>query len=725
MNPSELRPEPRQRQYRFNDFLLDVDSGFLRQGGQEIPLQPKAFEVLSYLVERHGRLVGKGELLDAVWRDTSITENSLSQCIVQIRRALSDDSHQMIRTVARRGYVFAGRLTTSAIEFPLRSDRASTEARPLVPEPVRLPERSAPQQWSRGWVPKLAILVVAVVAGLFLRLLPLRSRPEIRYTQITNFADSAAGPVLSADGRMVAFFRSASSFATPGPVYVKMLPNGDPVQITDDPRNKYGLAFSTDGSQLAYTVWEGGADSQWQTFAVPLPGDKPRLLFANAAGLTWLDQHRLLYSEIRTGLHMGIVTSGLNRADRREIYFPEHERRMAHYSYRSPDQKWLLVVEMEPGWLPCRIIPFDGSSAGRQVGPNGPCTAAGWSPDGKWMYFGAETGGEHHLWRQAFPGGKAEQITFGPTEEEGLAVAPDGRSLLTSVGVRQNAVWIHDAKGDRAISPEGYAAANYLVLTAPLFSYDGRQIYYLLRHESPASTNELWRTELDSDSSECVIRDFPIVEFDIAGDQGGGGEVVFSAQPAGQPSQLWLMKLDRSAPPRRIAAAGEASPRFGPDGTLWFRYSDGKANRVGLMNKDGSGRRQAAPFSISTVMNVAPDGRWLVAMAPAPGRAAIDTIAISADAGERRLICPGRCPVTWARDGKYVYLGVGPNATMAIPIKPGELPTRPAAGNRSAEKDFPGARVITGLEISPGPDPSTFAYVKAMTHRNLFRISLR
>ena len=710
MNPSELRPEPRRRQYCFGDFVLDVDSGFLRQGGQEIPLQPKAFEVLRYLVERHGHLVVKSELMDAVWRDTAITENSLSQCIVQIRRALSDDSQELIRTVARRGYVFTGRLAAPPLEFPRPVDSPKSEF-------------YAPEHRQRRWIPILAIAIVAVAAALILKPFSRRSKPELRYTQITNFDDSVAGPVLSADGRMVAFFRSAENFATSGTVYVKILPNGEPVQITDDPRNKYGLAFSPDGSQVAYTVWENAPDSQWQTFTIPLPGGKPRLLFANAAGLTWLDKQRLLYSEIRTGLHMGIVTSGLNRTERREIYFPEHERRMAHYSYPSPDHKWLLVVEMEPTWLPCRMVPFDGGLAGRQVGPDGPCTAAGWSPDGKWMYFGAETDGEHHLWRQAFPDGKPEQITYGPAEEEGLAVAPDG-SLLTSVGVRQSAVWIHDAKGDRVISPEGYAATNYLVLTAPLFSYDGRKIYYLLRHDSPSSTNELWRTNLDSNASECVIRDFPIVEFDIAGDERGGGEVVFSAKPAGQPSQLWLMRLDRSAPPTRIAAAGEGSPRFGPDGALWFRYSDGKANRLELMKKDGSGRRQAAPYSISTVTNASPDGRWLVAMAPAPDRAAIDTIAISTEAGERRVICPGRCPVAWSRDGKYLYIGVGPKATMAIPIKPGELPERIPTGFSLAESNVRG-RMIDGLDISPGPDPSTFAYVKAMTHRNLFRISLQ
>jgi hypothetical protein len=346
------------------------------------------------------------------------------------------------------------------------------------------------------------------------------------------------------------------------------------------------------------------------------------------------------------------------------------------------------------------------------------------------MYFGAEVNGANHLWRQRFPDGEPEQITFGPTEEEGLAIAPDGGSLITSIGMRQNAVWIHDSQGEHAISPEGYAAANYLLLTAPVFSRDGRQLYYLLSRESPGSANELWRTNLDTMASEPVIRGFRILEFDISADARSIGEVVFSSQQPGGQSQLWLAPLNRSATPRRIAGSGEGSPHFGPNGTVWFRYSDGKANFVGLMKKDGSGRQQVSTRPISTVMSSSPDGRWLVAMAPASDNTAIDTIAIPAEVGGKpRLIGRGRFPVTWARDGRFIYIGVGfdKGQTMGIPLSTGELPELPPGGIRSREQAdaIRGARLINAFDISPGPDPSIFAYVKTTTHRNLFRISLR
>ena len=96
-----------------------------------------------------------------------------------------------------------------------------------------------------------------------------------------------------------------------------------------------------------------------------------------------------------------------DRSEQRTIYFPQDERGMVHLSYASPDRKWVLVLEMNPVWQPCRVVPLDGSSAGRQVGPKGSCTSAAWSPDGKWMYFGVEVDGSHHLWRQRFPDGTA------------------------------------------------------------------------------------------------------------------------------------------------------------------------------------------------------------------------------------------------------------------------------------------------------------------------------
>jgi hypothetical protein len=230
---------------------------------------------------------------------------------------------------------------------------------------------------------------------------------------------------------MLAFFRSERWWLTRDQIYVKLLPHGEPVQITHDPRPKYALQFSPDGSRIAYTVAPA-----WDTYTVsPLRGE-PKLLLTNAAGLTWLDDRRVLFSEISSGVHMGVVTATESRSEYRTIYFPESERGMAHFSYASPDRKWALVVEMESRLQPCRVIPMDGSSAGRQVGPRGKCT----------LRHGRQTGSgctSARRWREVTICGDSvsrreiRSRSRPALRTEGVAIVPDGRSLITSIGVRR------------------------------------------------------------------------------------------------------------------------------------------------------------------------------------------------------------------------------------------------------------------------------------------------
>jgi len=105
------------RSITFGEHVVDLDSGMLYRGEREVPLRPKSFAVLTYLAERPGRLVSKDELLDAVWGDVIVTDGALTQCIIDVRRALGDPG--IIRNVPRRGYL---------LELPERSEADSGAA---------------------------------------------------------------------------------------------------------------------------------------------------------------------------------------------------------------------------------------------------------------------------------------------------------------------------------------------------------------------------------------------------------------------------------------------------------------------------------------------------------------------------------------------------------------------------------------------------------------------
>src|SRR3954462_12062733 len=104
--------------FRFGDFVLEPERASLLRSGREIKLRPKVFDALRYLVENRGRLVPKEELIQALWPDAFVTDDSLVQCMVELRRALDDRQQEIVKTVPRRGYIFAAAVSSEAAGAP-------------------------------------------------------------------------------------------------------------------------------------------------------------------------------------------------------------------------------------------------------------------------------------------------------------------------------------------------------------------------------------------------------------------------------------------------------------------------------------------------------------------------------------------------------------------------------------------------------------------------------
>ncbi len=104
--------------YQFGNFTLDLARGCVLKAGEEIKLRPKVYETLKYLVEHPGQLIGKQELMQAIWPDSFVTGDSLVQCTLELRRALDDHSQQLLKTVPRRGYLF----TADVIQLATKPD---------------------------------------------------------------------------------------------------------------------------------------------------------------------------------------------------------------------------------------------------------------------------------------------------------------------------------------------------------------------------------------------------------------------------------------------------------------------------------------------------------------------------------------------------------------------------------------------------------------------------
>jgi TolB-like protein/DNA-binding winged helix-turn-helix (wHTH) protein/Tfp pilus assembly protein PilF len=172
--------------YEFGPFRLDMADRTLFKDGEILPLPPKALDTLAVLVKNQGKVVEKSVLMEAVWPDTFVEENNLSQNISSLRKALGDPDY--IQTVARRGFRFVG----GARQFvtpPSAPGEASSAA-------VRKPRR-----W-KLWLALAAVLVAgALVARPYLlrRTLPTPGKIMLAVLPFLNLSNDPSRDYL-ADG---------------------------------------------------------------------------------------------------------------------------------------------------------------------------------------------------------------------------------------------------------------------------------------------------------------------------------------------------------------------------------------------------------------------------------------------------------------------------------------------------------------------------------------------
>jgi TolB-like protein/DNA-binding winged helix-turn-helix (wHTH) protein len=148
------------RQYFFGEFRLDADQRALFRKDELVSLTPKALETLLFLVERHGRIVDKKELIEAVWPDTFVEEVSIARNVSVLRKILSEneEGQSYIETIPKRGYRFVAPVRAGAETQQEESGFVSSLTAEAVTKPAK-----------RGWTRKAAILLglIGLIVGVW------------------------------------------------------------------------------------------------------------------------------------------------------------------------------------------------------------------------------------------------------------------------------------------------------------------------------------------------------------------------------------------------------------------------------------------------------------------------------------------------------------------------------------------------------------------------------
>src|SRR5271167_3320780 len=308
---------------RVGEFEVDLRCREVRRNGATITLQGRPCQILAELLQRPGEVVTREEIRQKLWpSDTFVDfEHGINTAVNKLRQALGDNAEnpRFIETLPRVGYRFIAQ-----VEMAEDNDARQGLGVPRLSTQHGTPPARYLQK--RRHVAAVAGALIALLATAALALFSSSfsgrhtDEPRKLWVQITDFADSATSPAISADGRMIVFIRGPETFLSRGQIYIKQLPDGRPNQLTHDAANKMAPAFSPDGSRIAYTVTDKSAG--WNTWVVPVPGGEPEELLPNAAALTWADPGHVVFSEIKTGVHMGVATATESRAGERDVYLP-------------------------------------------------------------------------------------------------------------------------------------------------------------------------------------------------------------------------------------------------------------------------------------------------------------------------------------------------------------------------------------------------------------------
>jgi TolB-like protein len=139
--------------YLFEDFVLDTDRRELRRGADAVSVAPQAFDVLDYLIRNRERVVGKDDLVAAIWEGRIVSDAALTTCLKAVRSAISDsgEGQRLIKTLPRKGFRFVGRVREE--QGPGRTLDGGTPVEPPRPA-LALPDK-----------PSIAVLAFANMSG--------------------------------------------------------------------------------------------------------------------------------------------------------------------------------------------------------------------------------------------------------------------------------------------------------------------------------------------------------------------------------------------------------------------------------------------------------------------------------------------------------------------------------------------------------------------------------
>jgi eukaryotic-like serine/threonine-protein kinase len=600
--------------YEFGPFRLDVATHKFLRDRQELPLTPKAFDTLLALIRHRHRVFSKEELLAIVWPNSFVTEDSLTQNVWALRRALGDDSSQpqYITTIPKVGYRFIADVAEIQSDLAVAAARAA-DVNASAPGGNAIDHGAVRSPSPYVGIVGVLVVLVATIAFIAGR----RSGTSSPVTERTVPAVFSQGPpqgfvllpgvALSADGRALAFVAQNIN-SRRSMLWLRDIGSGEvrPMQGTEGAEQPF---WSPNSNAIGFF-----ADGQLKT--VDLVGTAPQVLATVGVlpqGAAWNQNDTILFAPWMSGLYSVAASGGsataitdldrsaAERSHRRPQVLPDGRHYL--YSVLSPNDDhsgiYLATIgsdvrtkildgavnalEFVP---PDRILGLRGTAlvearldvmrarlrsaprklAGRVV-PAGFQARAGFaaSPAGL-MAFGGGSNSERLL---LFTRRGSLERSLEVRQSVNPVLSPNGAQILATGREGQSGVWLIDLGRDVStrLVPDG---------SLPMWSPDGTSFAFTANR--PESVGNIYLRRLNGHPDEHLLVHTP--ELKVVNDWSRDGKYIVFTTNSALTQDLWILPMfgDRKPVPYLQTGWSQIHAQVSPDGR-WLAYASDESGR--------------------------------------------------------------------------------------------------------------------------------------------------
>jgi Tol biopolymer transport system component/DNA-binding winged helix-turn-helix (wHTH) protein len=576
--------------FRFAEFEVRSAEFCLTRGGETIPVEPKAFRLLLYLLRNPQRLVTKDELLDAVWQETSVSENSLTRSIAVLRKLLGDDTHEprFIVTVPTVGYRFVAPVSVSD----------STETGGVAPQTP--PERASAS--ARRRMPLLffsaGCAIVLLLAVLFVVIRHHADRhgaaaalvyPAGHSYELLSVHGLMSVPMLSPDAREMAFIWNSENSSSD--LYVQL--------IRADRADEHRLrlthtdggflccqSWSPDGREIAYGRCDDTGGAVYTVSALGGPSRRvadATCAYSSAGWPLWEADGRslIIIDTCAPGTAPTLMRLMLATGEKHCMGKPEAGIAGDMGPVMSSDRKTVAFIHLLPsGAGDIYTLTLANGEIRRVTNEGKAIWSLMWTPDSQHIVFRSSRGGLSAVWRVPARGGPIEKETMFPAVG---SISTDGRRMVyrsspaapyyvpnptTAKIVRVDL----SAQGGKVLSTQDVIALGAFS-EGPQLSPDESQIVF--ESESANSFGfggEIWKSLADGNDT---------IQLTSLGSHSGtprwspdGRSIAFDTRP-GVHSQIYAMDADGRNQRMLIGDnADNVTPSWSHDGKFLYYASD-------------------------------------------------------------------------------------------------------------------------------------------------------